>query len=67
MAALEERQVVDEGEEVVQRRQQIRALFDEFDQDKRGRLTLHQFEQGLKREGLWHRIRDDVPLPCPYK
>jgi hypothetical protein len=67
-AAREERQVVfgeGEGEEeAVQRRQQIRALFDEFDRDKRGRLTLSQFEQGLKREGLWHRIRDDV-RPCP--
>lgn len=49
-------------EEAVQRRQQIRALFDEFDRDKRGRLTLSQFEQGLKREGLWHRIRDDAHL-----
>ena len=61
------RQAVEDGlqQEELQQRQQIRALFDEFDHDKKGRLTLHQFEEGLKRECLWHRIRDDVRLRPP--
>jgi Ca2+-binding EF-hand superfamily protein len=55
-----------EGEDD-ERRQQIRALFDEFDHDKKGRLTVQEFEEGLKREGLWHRIRGEVFTSPPPK
>jgi hypothetical protein len=39
------------GDAADAQQRQIRALFDEFDRDKKGRLTLGQL--GLKREGLW--------------
>jgi Ca2+-binding EF-hand superfamily protein len=35
------------GDAADAQQRQIRALFDEFDRDKKGRLTLGQFEEGL--------------------
>ena len=39
---------------------EVRELFNELDTNGSGVLTLDEFKGWLKREGLWHHVKDEV-------